>query len=228
MTRVLVWGGIKWAIVGATLAAFSGCGESERNAGGFCERFILKLKGCGMGALIREEEECYEPKEDEACVFECFVRASCDDLTELYCEEFVEGSAIDRCFDACEPPPFDCGSGESVDDDERCDGYEDCSDGSDEVTDCPTCGNGEPYADWAHCDGYTDCSDGADEKGCPTFRCANGELVSEDAECDFYPECSDGSDEHSGCPANFECASGERIPADWECDGFADCSDYSD
>lgn len=222
-------------MVGVTLAAFGGCGDTEGgdgNTSGYCDRLSARLSDCGMGALISEQgSSCDEPKdEEERCMADCFFSESCEDLRELVCaDEFdVAELAVLECFEACEPPPFRCGSGEDVEDDVRCDGYADCSDGSDEEADCPTCGNGESYAEWARCDGYSDCSDGADEKGCPMFRCANDESVPEDAECDFYTDCSDGSDEHGACPDGFQCESGEVIRAEWRCDDIGDCADDSD
>jgi len=226
MTKVLRGGWVAGAM-GVTLIAASGCGDTEDGSSGYCARFRVKLTDCGLSALFRDE--CEEPKdEEELCEARCAVSTSCQDFRDLFClDESPEDSALLACLTDCEPPPFRCGSGESVAASSRCDGYEECMDGSDEVTDCPTCGSGEHFSEYQRCDGTMDCSDGLDERSCPTFRCANGELVPERAECDSVRDCGDGSDEHRSC-SGFQCGSGELLPADVECDGFPQCNDGSD
>ncbi|CAL4166007.1 unnamed protein product, partial [Meganyctiphanes norvegica] len=104
----------------------------------------------------------------------------------------------------------------------RCDGDEDCSDGSDEK-DCfnnlqsdPECSFGEFMClDGSHrcirkswrCDGENDCSDSSDEKNCHSNKV-------------FY----------AGCPSGmFMCQDSERcISGSWRCDGEYDCKDGSD
>ncbi|XP_026680974.1 low-density lipoprotein receptor-related protein 1B-like [Diaphorina citri] len=135
----------------------------------------------------------------------------------------------------------------------KCDGDEDCKDGSDELAEhcqdrkCDeshfTCNETLrciPLA-WA-CDGQPDCglNDTSDEDHCersclPTeFTCANKQCLSWTFYCDGFPDCRDGSDEteclptcgdstHIMCRIDNKC-----IPAAKKCDGVNDCTDWSD
>jgi len=222
-------------MVGVILAALPGCkGQSadedgsgnSGDLGTYCARAITKLNGCGMGALFTGQ--CSEPDSAEIrCADDCILGATCEELRALVCTGSTS-SALTQCITGCEPPPFICGSGESLSPDSKCDGYDDCADGSDERAGCPTCANGQTLPEYRKCDGFPDCADGADESGCPTFRCSNGETVPESSECDFYRNCADGSDEHARCPGVFTCANGELIPDIFECDSYPDCSDGTD
>jgi hypothetical protein len=75
---------------------------------------------------------------------------------------------------------FACRNGRQIRTDYRCDGADDCGDGSDEMG-CPTftCRNGATIPASHQCDGADDCADGSDEVGCPqelqsvlVFSCA--------------------------------------------------------
>jgi hypothetical protein len=96
-------------------------------------------------------------------------------LRDLYtdpCSEDEPASCapIDACLGGdLSGEMFMCGSGESVPVEYVCDLEDDCSDGSDEMQNCPPpfhCANGDDIpASW-HCDGEDDCGDNSDEAGC--------------------------------------------------------------
>jgi hypothetical protein len=235
MTRVPGGGWLGWALLGATFWGVLACqaespsdDEDGDDPSGFCGRLGTLLAGCGMAILLPELDDCVEPDDDEGrCSATCLVNTSCDELRMLVCSN-AEPPELDACRDACLPPPFTCGSGETIPDSSLCDGFPDCFDESDEAGDCPACSDGTTLPTHWVCDGYPDCSDGADEVGCPTFTCRSGEMLPEFVECDYYLDCADGSDEHTQCPNRFTCRNGHTVDEAWECDGYPDCLDGSD
>jgi hypothetical protein len=196
-----------------------------------------RLRECGLltPGLYWPEEPW---DERAACRLTCDANASCDDLQALECTYDIS-AALQACYDACDPPPLICPDGEELPGSYRCDGFDDCADGSDEVG-CPaeqvwTCADGVQTIrqDW-WCDAFDDCADGSDEQGCPAdrvFTCADGsDTVRADWRCDGFGDCADHSDEQD-CPAGtlFECADGsDTIPMRDHCDGWTQCNDGSD
>ncbi|XP_022274568.1 low-density lipoprotein receptor-related protein 8 isoform X8 [Canis lupus familiaris] len=119
----------------------------------------------------------------------------------------------------CADSDFTCGNGHCIPERWKCDGEEECPDGSDESEAtctkqvCPaeklSCGPASHKcvpASW-RCDGEKDCESGADEAGCATslgtcrgdeFQCGDGTCVPTLKRCNQEQDCPDGSDE-AGC-----------------------------
>ncbi|XP_059116367.1 low-density lipoprotein receptor-related protein 1B-like isoform X2 [Peromyscus eremicus] len=150
----------------------------------------------------------------------------------------------------CKPEEFRCKNKHCIQARWKCDGDDDCLDGSDEdsVTcsrtcqaDQFSCGNGRCIPRAWLCDREDDCGDQTDEvASCefPTcepltqFVCKSGRCISSKWHCDTDDDYGDRSDEvgcvHSCFDDQFRCPSGRCIPGHWACDGDNDCGDFSD
>jgi hypothetical protein len=194
-----------------------------------CQRYYEAARACGLLSEGRVNCSDWSMNAQEACEVRCVIDAPCEDVESVFCTWFPS-EALEACYERCEElHGFACADGSgTVPLDWICDGWDDCTDGSDEAG-CSnfTCHDDEVIPEEWVCDGYEDCWDGEDEVGCPTFTCDDGEVVPADYVCDYFDDCADGSDER-GCPG-FVCRDGSRmIRLSWVCDFFEDCADGSD
>lgn len=190
------------------------CGGSEGAGSGV----VLggRLRECGL--LGPGELRPRDRSELSACIAQCRVEASCDELATRYCSQAPSGQLL-SCEAGCFAP-LDCASGTgSYTLVERCDGRRQCEDGSDErgcgsVQEPPRyCeSGGERIWTFQLCNGIRDCKDGTDEDGCPLeleqFVCKGSipQRVLKSQVCDLVADCLDGSDESAqqGC-AQLSC-----------------------
>ena len=120
----------------------------------------------------------------------------------------------------CQPHELKCNNSNCVPRSTICNGFDDCGDGSDEVTEIGELCSPIPCSNQSHfsCDNETNC-------------------VPMTWLCDGQRDCQDGSDENPKncnrqCPENtFKCEISSRcIPVEWKCDNTSDCGmgDISD
>ncbi|KAK6486182.1 suppressor of tumorigenicity 14 protein-like protein [Huso huso] len=147
--------------------------------------------------------------------------------------------------DPC-PKQFQCKDSTCIPVKNRCDGWKDCADGSDEAK-CDicspgefNCGNGQCRPHAGLCNAQSDCGDSSEEADCAEecfFHCPHGICIPQSAVCDGVTDCKDRSDEinctraiQKKCsPSSYKCRDGKCVSKlNPECDGRKDCSDGSD
>ncbi|KAJ8737311.1 hypothetical protein PYW07_000582 [Mythimna separata] len=144
----------------------------------------------------------------------------------------------------CPPNYTRCDETRCIEQTRRCDGRNDCYDGTDEAN-CPSrscgaddyqCRSGHCIESSRRCNSVYDCPDQDDELGCACrsdeFRCErDGACIEERKRCDGETHCADGSDEQNcgACPpGRFTCSAGSRVQCAEKCNDIVECDGGED
>uniref|UniRef100_A0AAY4C4Y4 EGF-like domain-containing protein n=1 Tax=Denticeps clupeoides TaxID=299321 RepID=A0AAY4C4Y4_9TELE len=160
----------------------------------------------------------------------------------------------DEEMQRCRDDEFQCRNLRCIQQSWKCDGDDDCLDGSDEEPklclnhSCPAdqfkCSNNRCIPKRWLCDGTNDCGGGEDESSLAcsaqtcqanTYSCSNGRCIPVSWACDHDDDCGDNTDEPLTCVfptceplTQFSCTNGKCISVKWHCDSEDDCGDRSD
>jgi hypothetical protein len=196
------------AALGAVLFALPGGCYDEPSPEGYCSTITERYRECGL--LDGGRYECVNYGDDtERCETECYAAASCRSIVDLWCADAdgaVRGGPLVDCLSECfGTTAFECDGNKELVGLVRCNGTEDCDDGTDEA-DCEEvgylCRDGERRIDNAlFCDGNEDCDDASDEPSdCVSELTCDGDFdVPKFMVCDGIQHCDDGADEPADC-----------------------------
>eukprot|EP00063_Salmo_salar_P032241 XP_014007076.1 PREDICTED: low-density lipoprotein receptor-related protein 1B-like [Salmo salar] len=176
------------------------------------------------------------------------------DTNNLTCSSTLGDSGDHGEPQRCGNEEFQCRNQRCVQASWKCDGDDDCLDGSDEEPyicynrSCPAdqfkCLNNHCIPKRWLCDGTNDCGNNEDESNftcsagscqADQFSCENGRCIPESWRCDRDDDCGDHTDETASCDfatceplTQFSCSNGRCISVKWHCDSDDDCGDGSD
>ncbi|XP_076445819.1 uncharacterized protein LOC143283464 [Babylonia areolata] len=179
---------------------------------------------------------------------EYFYCGTCDDFVpySVVCdfrEDCIGGDDEDFCVHpTCKTHMMDCGKGQCIDSDKRCNGYKDCISNLDEM-DCPVeyaISNIIPPAvvNFDKPGGFTITSLPENNTQCPDthFQCHNdGYCLPVYVKCNDVNDCPDHEDEVEcnkyTCPGFYRCRGSDKticMHVDHLCDGLAQCPMHDD
>ena len=203
----------------------------------------VKMAQMNMSALIGIRNQVFNEFSFLLCYLESLVPRTLGGYTSespeaTECAGCGAGEGTTCVTLACTEEEWDCGDGECIPGDRRCDNIRDCLNMEDERG-CPcagdqfTCGDGGCVPSEYVCDKSFDCQDKSDEVGCPCseaeFQC-DQQCVPVSWVCNGRYDCRDLSDE-VGCvcsASEMTCDDGSCVSLASRCDGVAQCADLSD